>query len=163
MHTTGAITSVTSHKTGQFSSWCFNGNKGRFPFWRLQTIMGQEGETDEEKEQIQKQIDGTAARIQGGLEDHFKDYHALTDKNIFAAMARALANDPPIIVADEPTGNLDTKTEESIFSLFEQLTAEGKTMLMVTHSRRLAALIPRQIEISDGVIARDERRVIKAD
>jgi ABC-type lipoprotein export system ATPase subunit len=77
-----------------------------------------------------------------------------------AAIARALANDPPIIVADEPTGNLDTKTEESIFSLFEQLTAEGKTMLMVTHSRRLAARIPRQIEISDGVIARDEVRSI---
>ena len=77
-----------------------------------------------------------------------------------AAIARALANDPPIIVADEPTGNLDTKTEESIFALFEQLTAEGKTMLMVTHSRRLAARIPRQIEISSGVIARDETRVI---
>ncbi len=75
-----------------------------------------------------------------------------------AAIARALANDPPIIVADEPTGNLDTKTEESIFALFEQLTSEGKTMLMVTHSRRLAARIPRQIEISSGVIARDETR-----
>ena len=77
-----------------------------------------------------------------------------------AAIARALANDPPILVADEPTGNLDTKTEEQIFSLFEQFTAEGKTMLMVTHSRRLAARIPRQIEISNGVIARDETRVI---
>ncbi|MEM9774654.1 MAG: ABC transporter ATP-binding protein [Chloroflexota bacterium] len=77
-----------------------------------------------------------------------------------AAIARALANDPPIIVADEPTGNLDTKTEEQIFSLFEQFTAEGKTMLMVTHSRRLAARIPRQIEISNGVIARDETRVL---
>lgn len=77
-----------------------------------------------------------------------------------AAIARALANDPPIIVADEPTGNLDTKTEEQIFALFEQFTAEGKTMLMVTHSRRLAARIPRQIEISNGVIARDETRVI---
>lgn len=77
-----------------------------------------------------------------------------------AAIARALANDPPIIVADEPTGNLDTNTEESIFSLFEQLTADGKTMLMVTHSRRLAARIPRQIEISDGIIARDEVRVV---
>ena len=77
-----------------------------------------------------------------------------------AAIARALANDPPIIVADEPTGNLDTETEEQIFSLFEQFTAEGKTMLMVTHSRRLAARIPRQIEISNGVIARDETRVL---
>ena len=75
-----------------------------------------------------------------------------------AAIARALANDPPIIVADEPTGNLDSKTEEAIFGLFEQLTAAGKTMLMVTHSRSLAARIPRQIEISNGVIARDEVR-----
>ncbi len=72
-----------------------------------------------------------------------------------AAIARALANDPPLIVADEPTGNLDSKTEEIVFSLFERLVADGKTMIMVTHSRSLAARIPRQIEIRDGVIGRD--------
>ncbi len=73
-----------------------------------------------------------------------------------AAIARALANDPPLIVADEPTGNLDMQTEEAVFGLFEQLIADGKTMLMVTHSRTLAKRIPRQIEIRNGVIFRDE-------
>ena len=73
-----------------------------------------------------------------------------------AAIARSLANDPPLIVADEPTGNLDMKTEDAVFGLFERLVADGKTMVMVTHSRRLATRIPRQIEIQNGVIFRDE-------
>ncbi|HSH05451.1 MAG TPA: ABC transporter ATP-binding protein [Anaerolineae bacterium] len=75
-----------------------------------------------------------------------------------AAIARALANDPPLLVADEPTGNLDSKTTEAVFALFEELVGEGKTMLMVTHSRSLAARAPRTIEIADGKISRDERR-----
>jgi len=54
------------------------------------------------------------------------------------AIARALANDPPILAADEPTGNLDSKTAESVFRLFEGLVAQGKTILMVTHDRDLA-------------------------
>ena len=72
-----------------------------------------------------------------------------------AAVARALANDPPIIVADEPTGNLDMKTEDQVFEIFESLAAQGKTLLVVTHSRRLAERIPRQIEIQNGRIACD--------
>ncbi len=69
-----------------------------------------------------------------------------------AAIARALANDPPILVADEPTGNLDSRTAESIFQLFESLVEEGKTILMVTHDDELAARVPRSITISDGLI-----------
>ena len=72
-----------------------------------------------------------------------------------AAIARALANDPPLLVADEPTGNLDTKTSEDVFQLFSDLVDQGKTMLMVTHSRSLAARLPRTLEIRDGLIYKD--------
>lgn len=73
-----------------------------------------------------------------------------------AAIARALANDPPIIVADEPTGNLDSRNSQDIFELFHQVVAQGKTMLMVTHDKELAKRVPRVIEILDGRITRDE-------
>jgi putative ABC transport system ATP-binding protein len=79
-----------------------------------------------------------------------------------AAIARALANDPPLLVADEPTGNLDTNTARDIFSLFERLVAQGKTMLMVTHDKELAQRVPRRIEIVNGRIERDERLALRA-
>ncbi len=69
-----------------------------------------------------------------------------------AAIARSLANDPPLLIADEPTGNLDSKTAESIFELFLQLNAQGKTLLMVTHDVNLVQRIPRIVEIRDGFI-----------
>jgi ABC-type lipoprotein export system ATPase subunit/CRP-like cAMP-binding protein len=68
------------------------------------------------------------------------------------AIARALANDPPILVADEPTGNLDSKTADSVFRLFERLVDEGKTILMVTHDNDLAERVTRTLIISDGEI-----------
>lgn len=68
------------------------------------------------------------------------------------AIARALANDPPIIVADEPTGNLDSATAEQIFSLFRNLVAKGKTILMVTHDSDFAKKVDRAIIIADGQI-----------
>lgn len=68
------------------------------------------------------------------------------------AIARALANDPPIIVADEPTGNLDSKTSERVFRLFEELVASGKTILMVTHDGDQAKRVKRTIIIADGEI-----------
>ena len=73
-----------------------------------------------------------------------------------AAIARALANDPPLVVADEPTGNLDTRTTDDVFLLFQELVDQGKTLLMVTHDKELARRIPRVIEIIDGNITRDE-------
>ena len=73
-----------------------------------------------------------------------------------AAIARALANDPPLLVGDEPTGNLDTKTARDVFDLFGKLVEQGKTMLMVTHDKELARLVPRMVEIIDGRITRDE-------
>jgi ABC-type multidrug transport system ATPase subunit len=66
------------------------------------------------------------------------------------AIARAVANDPPILAADEPTGNLDSKTAESVFQLFERLVDEGKTILMVTHDRDLAKRATRTVILSDG-------------
>jgi len=73
-----------------------------------------------------------------------------------AAIARALANDPDILVADEPTGNLDTRTANDVFDLFLELVSKGKTMLMVTHDKELARRVPRVVEIIDGRITRDE-------
>lgn len=70
-----------------------------------------------------------------------------------AAIARALANDPPILVADEPTGNLDSKTADAVFRLFERLVAQGKTVVMVTHDDDLARRATRTITIADGEIA----------
>jgi ABC-type lipoprotein export system ATPase subunit len=68
------------------------------------------------------------------------------------AIARALANDPPILAADEPTGNLDSRTAESVFRLFESLVEQGKTILMVTHDRDLARRATRTVMLSDGEI-----------
>ena len=72
------------------------------------------------------------------------------------AIARALANDPPILAADEPTGNLDSKTAESVFALFKDLAERGKTILMVTHDGELAKRTPRTVKIADGEIV-DEK------
>ncbi len=69
-----------------------------------------------------------------------------------AAIARALANDPPILVADEPTGNLDSKTADDVMSLFATLAGEGKTVLMVTHERDVSRFFTRTITLADGVV-----------
>jgi putative ABC transport system ATP-binding protein len=74
------------------------------------------------------------------------------------AIARALANNPPIIFADEPTGNLDEATAQSVFDLFCQLRHEGKTIVMVTHNPILAQATSRQIEIRNGRILSDSRQ-----
>ena len=73
-----------------------------------------------------------------------------------AAIARALANDPPLLVGDEPTGNLDSRTAGDVFDLFSKLVEEGKSMLMVTHDKELARRVPRVVEITNGKITRDE-------
>ena len=69
------------------------------------------------------------------------------------AIARALVNDPKIIFADEPTGNLDSHTGETILELFRQLSQEGRTISLVTHDPQIAAVTPRRIEIRDGKIS----------
>ncbi len=73
------------------------------------------------------------------------------------AIARALANDPAVILADEPTGRLDSVTSETIYSIFDELIAQGKTILMVSHDRSLAKHVHRVISIEDGQIVSDNR------
>ena len=74
-----------------------------------------------------------------------------------AAIARSLANNPKLIVGDEPTGNLDTVSAGLVFSLFEELVERGKTVVMVTHDRELARHLPRVEEVRDGrLVAADE-------
>jgi putative ABC transport system ATP-binding protein len=73
------------------------------------------------------------------------------------AIARALANDPALVVADEPTGNLDTKTARAVFGLFELLVRQGKTIIMVSHDQDLVRRVPRVIYLRDGRIVGDGR------
>jgi len=75
------------------------------------------------------------------------------------AIARALVNDPVIILADEATGNLDTRTSYEIMSLFQQLNSEGKTIAFVTHEPDIALFSQRSIMLRDGRITRDEKRL----
>jgi putative ABC transport system ATP-binding protein len=69
------------------------------------------------------------------------------------AIARALVNDPRVVFADEPTGNLDSHTGEAILQLFRQLSQKGRTIALVTHDPEIAAVTPRRIEIRDGRVA----------
>jgi ABC-type lipoprotein export system ATPase subunit len=74
------------------------------------------------------------------------------------AIARALANNPPLIVADEPTGNLDSTTSEEILELFQGLVAEGKSLIVVSHDEAIAARASRVVQIADGRILADANR-----
>jgi putative ABC transport system ATP-binding protein len=71
------------------------------------------------------------------------------------AIARALANDPPILVADEPTGNLDTQTATAVFQLLQAQVSAGKTVIIVTHDRDWAARANRTITLMDGQIVKE--------
>jgi putative ABC transport system ATP-binding protein len=72
-----------------------------------------------------------------------------------AAIARALANDPPVLLADEPTGNLDSATADSVLALFAALTDGGKSVVMVTHDRDASAFANRLLTLGDGVVLED--------
>jgi putative ABC transport system ATP-binding protein len=73
-----------------------------------------------------------------------------------AAIARALANDPPILLADEPTGNLDSVTGGAVLELFADLNADGQTIVVVTHERDVRSIAGRQVTLVDGRVAEDE-------
>ena len=94
-----------------------------------------------EKVGIAEQADKLPADLSGGQQQR-------------AAIARALANDPPLIVADEPTGNLDSHTSDAVMQLFADLAAEGKTVVMVTHERDLTRYFTRSIMLVDGTVSR---------
>lgn len=92
-----------------------------------------------------------------GLEEHMHKLPSMVSggQQQRAAMARALANDPPILIADEPTGNLDSKTAATLFDLFNRLVADGKTVIIVTHDSSLARHAHRTALIADGEIVNE--------
>jgi putative ABC transport system ATP-binding protein len=74
-----------------------------------------------------------------------------------AAIARAMANDPPILLADEPTGNLDSATAETVLKLFADLNADGQTIVVVTHERDIRSIVSREVTLVDGRIVTDRK------
>jgi putative ABC transport system ATP-binding protein len=93
---------------------------------------------------IRDQADKLPASLSGGEQQR-------------AAIARAMANDPPILLADEPTGNLDEHTGTSVLELFANLNAEGRTVIVVTHERDISRYASRQVTLVDGRVANDAR------
>src|SRR6266540_3961231 len=79
-----------------------------------------------------------------------------------AAIARALANEPPLVLADEPTGNLDTHTAGDVLNLFADLNAEGRTIVVVSHERDIRSVAGREVTLVDGRIVEDERTGVPA-
>ncbi|MBN2447362.1 MAG: macrolide ABC transporter ATP-binding protein, partial [Phycisphaerae bacterium] len=79
------------------------------------------------------------------------------------AIARALANDPALILADEPTGNLDSVTSTDIMTILKELHAAGRTILLITHDHDLAEAAPRRVHLRDGRIETDTRSEATAD
>jgi len=94
---------------------------------------------------IRDQADKLPASLSGGEQQR-------------AAIARAMANDPPILMADEPTGNLDEATRTSVLELFAKLNAGGRTVIVVTHERDISRYTDRQVTLVDGRVAGDAQR-----
>lgn len=94
---------------------------------------------------LDDKLNSTGAELSGGEQQR-------------VAIARALVNDPSVIFADEPTGNLDTKSSEQIMKIFQDLNKEGKTIVVITHERDIAKNARRIITIRDGKITSDQKR-----
>ena len=97
---------------------------------------------------IRDQADKLPANLSGGQQQR-------------AAIARALANDPPILMADEPTGNLDEATGASVLDLFAKLNADGRTIIMITHESDIRRYTDRQITLVDGRVADDSKVMLR--
>ncbi|HET9515783.1 MAG TPA: ABC transporter ATP-binding protein [Gemmatimonadales bacterium] len=105
----------------------------------------------------QRQLAALEALRRVGLADrtHHRPNELSGGQRQRVAIARALVNSPSILLADEPTGNLDSRTSEEILALFEQLYAEGQTIILVTHEHDIAAHARRQVHLKDGVVESD--------
>jgi putative ABC transport system ATP-binding protein len=103
---------------------------------RAQQLLDQVG--------VRDQADKLPATLSGGQQQR-------------AAIARALANDPPLLLADEPTGNLDSATAEAVLALFAGLNTEGRTIVVVTHERDIRSIVGREVALQDGRIVTDQR------
>jgi len=110
--------------------------------------------------ELQTRIErATKALALGGLENrlHHKPNELSGGQRQRVAIARSLVNDPAIILADEPTGNLDTKSGNEIMEIFKDLNAQGRTVVLITHEPDIAANAKRVVHVRDGKIIRDER------
>ena len=114
-----------------------------------------QGYSEEDSQEIAM---GLAARV--GLDDRVdhKPFELSGGQQQRVAIARALAVDPLIILADEPTGNLDSKSGAEILNLFDELHDQGKTLIMVTHSDEMAERSQRLVRLRDGLVESDDRR-----
>ena len=114
-----------------------------------------QGRPEEESREIAMQL---AERVGLGPRMHHRPYELSGGQQQRVAVARALANDPLIILADEPTGNLDSTSGSDILGVFDELHKQGKTLIMVTHSDEVSERAQRVIRLRDGKVERDERR-----
>ena len=78
----------------------------------------------------------------------------------YAAIARAISTHPPVIMADEPTGALDSRTGQQVLKFLQQLNREGSTIILITHDNGIAATAPRMVRLSDGRIVSDQRQEV---
>ncbi|WP_345786981.1 ABC transporter ATP-binding protein [Gemmatimonas aurantiaca] len=109
-------------------------------------------------EERKKRATEALERVQLGQRMHHRPNELSGGQRQRVAIARALVNRPSILLADEPTGNLDSQTSEEIMRVFEELSSEGQTVVMVTHEPDIASHARRVVVLRDGVIASDERR-----
>lgn len=112
------------------------------------------------EEKVMQRVEELADAVGMGNRMAHKPFELSGGQRQRVAIARALANDPPVILADEPTGNLDTPTSKQIMAILSDLNNQGRTILMVTHEDDIAAYAKSRIVLRDGKIVRKEGSVI---